>query len=102
MTYKYPFVGLTAVIPQLAPPLWPGAEMEPRRLGVNSPSLREFVSISRMAACSASVANGLMSFSVKDCRANGGGLVGNGCVVELHSPGTSDWGTGRSSMGQSG
>ena len=31
-----------------------------------------------------------------------GGLVGNGCVGEYHSPGTSPLGTGRSSMGQMG
>src|SRR5580658_3953962 len=43
-----------------------------------------------------------MSFSVNDCRANAGGLVGKGCVGELHSPGTSDCGTGRSSIGHRG
>src|SRR5579862_300199 len=32
----------------------------------------------------------------------GGGLVGNGCVGEYHSPGTSPFGTGRSSIGQIG
>jgi hypothetical protein len=77
--------------------------MEPRKLGgVNNPSLREFINSSRMAARSASVARGLMSFSVNDWRANGGGLVGCGCVGELHSPGTSDCGTGRSSIGHKG
>src|SRR6266851_690344 len=35
-------------------------------------------------------------------RAYGGGLVGNGCVGEYHSPGTSPFGTGRSSIGQIG
>ncbi len=69
---------------------------------MNSPSLREFASSSRIAACSASVAYGLMSFSVKDWRAKAGGLVGKGWVGELHSPGTSDCGTGRSSMGHIG
>ena len=43
-----------------------------------------------------------MSFSVNDWRANGGGAVGNGCVGQLFSPGTSLCGTGRSSIGQSG
>ena len=43
-----------------------------------------------------------MSFSVNDCRANGAGLVGNGCVGQLFSPGTSDCGTGRSSIGKIG
>ena len=35
-----------------------------------------------------------MSFSVNDWRANGGGAVGNGCVGQLFSPGTSLCGTG--------
>ena len=35
-----------------------------------------------------------MSFSVNDCRANGGGSVGIGCVGEVFSPGTSLCGTG--------
>ena len=43
-----------------------------------------------------------MSFSVNDCRANGGGAVGNGCVGDVHSPGTSVCGTGRSSIGKNG
>src|SRR5262249_13486100 len=42
------------------------------------------------------------SFSVKLCRAKGGGKVGKGCVGEVHSPGTSDLGTGRSSIGHTG
>ena len=45
---------------------------------------------------------GLMSASVNDWRANGGGAVGNGCVGQLISPGVSDCGTGRSSIGHSG
>src|SRR5687767_11779861 len=35
-------------------------------------------------------------------RPYGGGFVGNGCVGEYHSPGTSPFGTGRSSIGQTG
>src|SRR5437667_9216683 len=35
-------------------------------------------------------------------RSYAGGLVGNGCVAEYHSPGTSPLGTARSSMGQIG
>src|SRR6202043_2042005 len=101
MTYKNPFSGFTATLPQFAPPLWPGMEIVPRKLGgVYKPSLREFLSNSRILDCSASVAKGLMSLSVKVSRAKGGGLVGKGCVGELNSPGTSDLGTGRSSIGQ--
>src|SRR2546428_12849117 len=33
------------------------------------------------------------------CRSYGGGLVTNGCVGEYHSPCTSPFGTGRSSIG---
>src|SRR5690242_15054016 len=103
ITYRNPFSGFTATPPQFAPPLWPGNEIVPRKLGgVYKPSLREFLSNSRILACSASVAKGLMSFSVKLSRANGGGLLGKGCVGELNSPGTSDCGTGRSSTGHRG
>src|SRR5215510_4821700 len=35
-------------------------------------------------------------------RAYAGGLVGNGCVGDVFSPGTSDCGTGRSSIGHTG
>ena len=56
----------------------------------------------RSRARSSSGRNGLISFSVKDCRANGGGAVGNGCVGHACSPGMSDFGTGRSSIGQIG
>ena len=43
-----------------------------------------------------------MSFSVNDCLANGAGFVGKGCVGDVHSPGTSVCGTGRSTIGQTG
>ena len=36
------------------------------------------------------------------CRSNGAGFVGNGCVGLVRSFGTSDCGTGRSSIGQIG
>src|SRR6059036_3817037 len=35
-------------------------------------------------------------------RSYAGGLVGKGCVGEYHSPGTSPFGTGRSTIGQTG
>src|SRR6185503_2279911 len=102
-TYMNPRSGSTADLPQLVPPLWPGISIEPFMLGgVNNPSLRQPLKASRNASFSASGMKGLMSFSVKDCRANAGGFVGNGCVGEENSPGTSDCGTLRSSMGQSG
>ena len=45
---------------------------------------------------------GLMSSFVNDCFTKGGGLVGNGCVGHVCSPGISLFGTGRSSIGQIG
>src|ERR1035438_7093385 len=39
---------------------------------------------------------------LRKLRPYAGGLVGNGCVGDVFSPGTSDWGTGRSSIGQTG
>src|SRR5688572_14209785 len=101
--YIMPFCGSTAERPQFVPPLWPGIWTEPRRLGgVNSPSLRQPLKASLSTCCSAAGMCGLMSRSVNDCLANAGGLVGTGCVGDDHSPGTSDCGTGRSSIGHSG
>src|SRR5580693_8526149 len=101
--YMVPFAGSTAELPQLAPPLLPGICTVPFRLGgVNKPSLRQVWSMVLTWAFSSSVRYGLISFSVKDCRAKGGGLVGKGCVGQDSSPGTSDCGTLRSSIGQRG
>src|SRR5687767_7783656 len=56
-----------------------------------------------VARCSAvTLLCGLMSSFVKDCFTKGGGLVGNGCVGHVCSPGISLCGTGRSSIGQIG
>src|SRR6267142_6007917 len=44
----------------------------------------------------------IRSSTPTDCRAYAGGLVGNGCVGDVFSPGTSDCGTGRSSIGHTG
>jgi hypothetical protein len=46
--------------------------------------------------------HGLTSSTENDCRPNGAGFVGKGCVGQDCSPGTSLAGTGRSSIGQSG
>src|SRR5580704_18871143 len=102
-TNMRPRFGSTAELPQVAPPEFPGICTVPCRLGgVKIPSLRNILNSCRILACSASVMYGLMSFSVNDCLANGGGLVGNGCVGQASSPGTSDFGTVRSSTGQRG
>src|SRR5690606_5413622 len=98
-TYILPLTGSTAPLPQFAPPLWPGIMIVPCRLGgVYSPSFRDERRISRTRSRSASGMYGLMSSSVNDWRANGGGAVGKGCVGEAFSPGASDCGTGRSSI----
>ena len=44
----------------------------------------------------------IRSSVVTPWRSNGGGLVGNGCVAAVRSPGVSDVGTGRSSIGHTG
>ena len=44
----------------------------------------------------------MRSSTVTPWRSNGFGLVGNGCVGDVRSPGTSVCGTGRSSIGQTG
>ena len=41
-------------------------------------------------ACSSSPTYGFTSSGVNDCREKGGGLVGNGCVGDVFSPGTVD------------
>ena len=43
-----------------------------------------------------------ISFTVMLWRLKGGTTVGKGCVGDVTSPGTSDFGTGRSSIGHSG
>ena len=70
--------------------------------GAKSP-LRAFFSRSVQDARSASVRNsGVRSSTVICCRANGAGLVGNGCVGQVCSPGTALFSIARSSMGHSG
>ena len=44
----------------------------------------------------------ISSSTVIACRAYAGGFVGNGCVGEYHSPGTSPCGAARSSIGHTG
>src|ERR1700693_3694553 len=70
--------------------------------GVNRPSLRALRIWSRKRARSSADKYGLRSSTVNFCRAYGGGFVGNGCVDQVVSPGMSDFGTERSSMGQIG
>src|SRR5690349_14167854 len=71
--------------------------------GVNRPRFRELATAClNFAASLGSSMYGFTSSAVKACRENGGGTVGNGCVGHECSPGTSDCGTVRSSIGQIG
>src|SRR5215467_6476867 len=54
------------------------------------------------ACCRSPGVKSIRSSMDTPCRSNAGGLLGNGCVGEYHSPGTSPFGTGRSSIGQTG
>ena len=73
-------------------------------IGVKGPSLRALAMRSRNCArCSSVRMYGLRSATVNDCRENGSGFVGNGCVGDRYWPGTVVFcGTGRSSIGQIG
>jgi hypothetical protein len=96
--------GSAATLPQFAPPFSPGIAIwsRPYAGGVNSPSFRAFTRMVRSRSFSAFSRYGFRSSAVILCRANGGGLVGNGCVGDVFSPGTVDCGTGRSSIGHTG
>src|SRR4051794_27746160 len=104
-TYTDPLVGCAAVVPQLAPPCAPGMATVsiPIAGGTKRPPFRALLIRSFHFARSSGVRMyWLISSSVSDCFAKGGGLVGKGCVFHPCSPGTSLAGTGRSSIGQIG
>src|SRR2546423_9094260 len=71
-------------------------------MGVKRPLLTAASSRFRIVSVSAAVKYGLISSAVNDCLEKGGGLVGYGWVGQLCSPGISDFGTARSSIGQIG
>ncbi len=107
-TYSIPVSGSAAPPCQFAPPVMFGSIRVPRLPsvpatigGVNSgPSLYSDAIFS--ASAFSSGVKSIRSSSVTPWRSNGGGLVGNGCVAAVRSPGTSDCGTGRSSIGHTG
>ena len=74
-----PVCGSPAVLPQFAPPHAPGNWMCGRRWldGVNTPSFAASRTSCFSFSCSSGLTNGFTSSGVIDCRANGGGLVGN-------------------------
>ena len=92
--------GSKAALPQFTPPTLPGNASVPLRLGgVKMPSDREALTFSWHHWTSAGVGP-QASFAAKPVGTSE--IVGNGCVGELCSPGTSVWGTARSSTGKSG
>src|SRR5215216_2520630 len=97
-----PRCGSNATLPQFVPPITPGYWMVPPRLeGVKMPSLR-WRSISFRHCLRSQGLSPQASSLLSVVGANGCGFVGKGCVGQLWSPGTSDWGTGRSSIGKIG
>ena len=97
-----PVSGSTAAPPQLAPPTDPGrvdrALQRRRREERSEPeALMAFTACARISGVKSA-----RSSIVTPWYSNGAGLVGKGCVGDARSPGTSDGGTGRSSIGQIG
>ena len=92
----------TAAPDQLPPPLAPGCMIVPcSDGGVNSgPILNGLIAWMAMARISG--VKSARSSMVTPWRSNAAGLVGIGCVGEGFSPGTSDGGTARSSIGHTG
>src|SRR5712691_2242746 len=96
---------------QFTPPLALPILIDPRYLppdsgrragGTNGDcSQRYFFRFSSACACSAGV-NSITSFVLTYVREYAGGLLGLGCVGEVHSPGMSVCGTGVSTIGQIG
>src|SRR4029450_266013 len=109
-TSKNRDVGSNAVPPQFAPPSPPrnprvvagGAPSEWYRHGVNGPALETpptfSTSSAHACACSGVVSAAVTrSAALYETRANAGGFTGIGCVGNANSPGTSLFGTARSS-----
>src|SRR5437588_1603404 len=93
---------------QFVPPVAEGSASVPSgpsiRLttgGVNSGPMRYRLT-SLIASARSSGVKSMRSSTETPWRSYAGGRDGNGCVGEYHSPGTSPFGTGRSSIGQLG
>src|SRR5215813_14102735 len=107
-TYRNPVSGSTAAPCQFAPPVnvgninTPLNPFDPATMGgvKSGPSLYWDAILSASAFTSG--VKSIRSSRLTPCRSNAGGLVGNGCVGDVFSPGTSDCGTGRSSIGHTG
>ena len=105
-----PVSGSTPAPLQLAPPAVPGLKMVPclppgrgsSRIGAVNIGPHAYWSSSSTASARSSGVKSMRSSTRTPCSSNGGGFVGNGWVGASRSPGTSEAGTGRSSMGQTG
>src|SRR6187397_1053775 len=97
-----PVAGSTAAPDQFAPPVVPGRTSVPWTDGGvnNGPVLNPSIAFSAIARISG--VKSARSLTVTPWYSNGAGFEGKGCVVEAFSPGTSDAGTGFSSIGQIG
>src|SRR5688572_23777986 len=97
-----PVAGSTAAPPQFAPPVVPGRAIVPSSEGgVNSGPVRKpWIAFSAIARISG--VKSARSFAFEPWYSNGAGFDGIGCVGDAFSPGTSDGGTGFSSIGHTG
>src|SRR4030095_6422512 len=97
-----PVAGSTAAPPQFAPPVVPGRTSVPSiDGGVNSgPLLNPWIAFSAIARISG--VESARSLTVTPWYWNGAGFDGIGCVGDAFSPGTSEGGTGFSSIGHTG
>src|SRR3954470_22338224 len=86
-------------VPDVSAPIGPSALLTTG--GRNAGPRRNRFDASRPAALSSGVKS-IRSLSITPLREKAGGLVGNGCVGDVFSPGTSVCGTGRSSIGKIG
>ena len=102
-TYRVPVVGSKEPPPQFDPPFVPGnitVGFSPIGSYMR-PSTTASLIISMHCARDSGVTF-VISSSFMDCRANGGGFTGNGCVGQDSSPGIELLGTGRSCTSNSG
>src|SRR5690349_8242451 len=94
--------GSYAAPPHSDPPIVPGRFKVPlREGGVNSPSYLKPLNILTNESRDVTEKSE-RSASVMYCRQYGFGFKGNGCVGQVCSPGTSETGTGLSSIGNKG
>src|SRR5436190_21500569 len=99
-----PFSGIAAVLPQLAPPTAPGIANVSlfNDRGTNIPVGTVSNLFFHDIRSESERKYGSRSADVIFCRLNGGTIVGNGCVGDDCSPGTSVCIAGLSSIGQRG